>query len=223
MRRVTRANARAPGTGLAPMITLYTYGTPNGHKASILLEELGLTYKVQAVDFMGGENRTPDYLRISPIGKLPALIENLPDGTERRLFGSGAILLFHAEAAGRLIPRETNARAEALSWLMLGLSDLGPTAVDMFRFSVRAPEKLPYAIDLFKGELVRCYTALERRLSEVEYLAGEYSVADIACFPFINAAAQASSELLPRFPSLGRWRDAIAARPAVKRGLAVPG
>ncbi|HEY0838148.1 MAG TPA: glutathione S-transferase C-terminal domain-containing protein [Azospirillum sp.] len=203
------------------MITLYTFATPNGHKASILLEELGLKYQVHKLDLMGGENKSPEYLRISPIGKLPAAVEEMPGGVTRRLFGSGAILMHYAERTGRLLPGG-DMRTEALSWLMLGISDLGPTALDMFRFSVRAPEKIPYAIDLFKGELLRCYGALDDRLAQEEYLAGDYSVADISCFPFIAAAAVAGGGLLDRYANLKRWHDAILARPAVQRGMAVP-
>jgi GST-like protein len=205
------------------MITLYSFGTPNGHKASILFEELGLPYRVHRLDVMAGEHKSVDYLRISPIGKFPALVEELDNGRRRRLFGSGAILTFYAECTGRLMPLDPDDRAEALSWLALGISDLGPTAVDLFRFSQRAPERIPYAIDLFKGELVRCYAALEARLAEVEYLAGSYSIADIACFPFIAAASLAPGALLERYPQMKRWHDAIAARPAVIRGMAVPG
>lgn len=204
------------------MITLYTFATPNGHKASILLEELGLTYKVQKIDIVAGENKRPDYLAISPISKVPAVVEVLPGGKKRRLFGSGAILLHYAERTGRLLPESVDDRAEAMSWFMLGISDLGPTAVDMFRFSVRAPERIPYAIDLFKGELMRTYGALDTRLGEAEYLGGTYSIADIACYPFIAAAAVAGGGLLERFPNLKRWHDAVADRPAVKRGMAVP-
>ncbi len=204
------------------MITLYTFATPNGHKASILLEELGLTYKVQKIDIVAGENKRPDYLAISPISKVPAVVEVLPGGRKRRLFGSGAILLHYAERTGRLLPESVDDRAEAMSWFMLGISDLGPTAVDMFRFSVRAPERIPYAIDLFKGELMRTYGALDTRLGEAEYLGGTYSIADIACYPFIAAAAVAGGSLLERFPNLKRWHDAVADRPTVKRGMAVP-
>lgn len=204
------------------MITLHTFPSPNGHKASILLEELGLTYRVRKIDISTAENKRTDYLAISPIGKIPAVVEELPGGVRRRLFGSGAILLHYAERAGRLMPQSADQRAEALSWTMLGVSDLGPTSVDMFRFSVRAPERIPYAIDLFKGELMRCYTALEERLGGREFLAGDYSVADIACFPFIAAAAVAGGGLLERFPNLERWHNTVAARPAVQRGMAVP-
>ena len=204
------------------MITLYTFGTPNGHKATILLEELGLSYTVHKLDVPSGEHKTPAYLKVSPIGKFPALVETLEDGTSRRLFGSGAILLHYAERTGSLLPADPGARAEGLGWFFLGISDLGPAAVDMFRFSVRAPEKLTYAIDLFRADLMRCYEALERRLTEVEYLAGDYSIADIACYPFIAAAARSPGALLDRFPHLGRWHDRVGARPAVARGMSLP-
>jgi GST-like protein len=204
------------------MITLYTFNTPNGHKASILLEELGLKYKVHKLDFVGGEHKLPAYLGVSPIGKIPAITEELPGGRQRRLFGSGAILLHYADRAGRLLPGDASDRTEALSWFMLGISDLAPTAVDVFRFSVRAPEKIPYAIDLFKGELVRCYNAMETQLAKQEYLAGEYSIADIACYPFIAAAAVANAGILERYPNIRGWHDRVGARPAVQRGMTVP-
>ncbi|MBF5093339.1 glutathione S-transferase [Azospirillum sp. INR13] len=205
------------------MLTLYSFPTPNGRKASILLEELGLTYAVHRVDLAAGENKRPDFLAISPITKIPALVEELPGGRVRRLFGSGAILLHFAERTGRLLPEDEDERAEAMSWFMLGVSDLGPTAIDMQRFAARAPDRIPHAIDLYKGELMRCYSALEDRLGVAEHLGGTiYSIADIACFPFIAAAAVAGGGLLDRFPNLKRWHDAMADRPAVRRGMAVP-
>ncbi|PWC36420.1 glutathione S-transferase C-terminal domain-containing protein [Azospirillum sp. TSO35-2] len=204
------------------MLTLYTFPTPNGHKASILLEELGLSYAVHRVDLAAGENKRPDFLALSPITKIPALVEELPGGRVRRLFGSGAILLHFAERTGRLMPEDPDERAEAMSWFMLGVSDLGPTAIDMQRFAARAPDRIPHAIDLYKGELMRCYAALEERLGAVEHLAGAYSIADVACFPFIAAAAVAGGGLLDRFPNLKRWHDTVAERPAVRRGMAVP-
>ncbi len=205
------------------MLTLYSFPTPNGRKASILLEELGLTYAVHRVDLAAGENKRPDFLAISPITKIPALVEELPGGRMRRLFGSGAILLHFAERTGRLLPEDEDERAEAMSWFMLGVSDLGPTAIDMQRFAARSPERIPHAIDLYKGELMRCYSALEDRLGIAEHLGGTtYSIADIACFPFIAAAGAAGGGLLDRFPNLKRWHDAMAGRPAVQRGMAVP-
>jgi GST-like protein len=205
------------------MITLYTYATPNGHKASILLEELGLKYTVRTLDLAAGEQHRPEFLRINPLGKMPALVEELPGGTPRRLFGSGAIMLYYAERAGRLWPTDAATKAEAMSWLMLSISDLGPTAGNLFRFTVRAPEKITYAIELFGRELDRCHAALDRRLGEAEYLAGpDYTIADIASFPFVAAAVAAGRELFGRYPNLGRWHDRIAERPAVQRGMAVP-
>ncbi|MBP2309037.1 glutathione S-transferase [Azospirillum melinis] len=205
------------------MLTLYSFPTPNGRKASILLEELGLPYTVHRVDLAAGENKRPDFLAVSPITKIPALAEELPGGRVRRLFGSGAILLHFAERTGRLLPEDEDERAEAMSWFMLGISDLGPTAIDMQRFAARSPDRIPHAIDLYKGELMRCYAALEERLGAAEHLAGaSYSIADIACFPFIAAAAVAGGGLLERFPNLKRWHDTVAARPAVQRGMSVP-
>lgn len=205
------------------MITLYTFNSPNGHKASILLEELGLKHKVHKLDLSAGEHKAPEYLEISPIAKIPAVVEEMPGGVRRRLFGSGAIMLHYAERAGRLIPSSADARAEALSWFMMGVSDLGPAALDMFRFSVRAPERIPYAIDLFRGELVRCYVAMEARLATSEYLGGpEYSIADISCYPFIAVAAAANGELFERYPNLRRWSEQVGERPAVRRGMAAP-
>lgn len=203
------------------MITLYTFPTPNGRKASILLEELGIGYRVHRLDLQAGENKLPEYLRVSPIGKLPAVLEELPGGVPRRLFGSGAIMLHFAERTGRLLP-SGEARAEALNWMMLGLSDLGPTAMDVQRFTARTPDRVPYAIDLLKGELLRFYKALDDRLAQEEYLAGDYSVADISCFPFIAVAASTGAGVLERYDHLRRWHDTIAARPAVQRGMAVP-
>ncbi|WP_029007773.1 glutathione S-transferase family protein [Azospirillum halopraeferens] len=202
------------------MITLYTFPTPNGHKASILLEELGLKYRVHRLDLMAGENRSAAYLAISPAGKLPAVAEEMPGGVTRRLFGSGAILLHYAECAGRLLPTGA-ARDETLCWFQFGISDLGPIAVDLFRFAVRAPEKIPYAIDLYRTELQRYYDALDRRLGEATYLGGdEYSIADIACYPFVAVAAEGGR--LNDQANLQRWRALIAERPAVQRGMAVP-
>src|SRR4051812_1161636 len=195
------------------MITLYSFPTPNGQKAAIMLEEVGLPYRVHKVDITVGEQLQPEYLKISPVGKIPAIIdEDAPQGSQR-VFGSGAILLHIAEKTGLLMPASDPDRAEALSWIAFGISDLAPAAIDMFRFAVRAPEKLPYAIELFKGELKRCYAALEARLAESEYLAGAaYSAADIACFPFVAIAIEIDSPLVDDTPNLHRWHAAVAAR-----------
>ncbi|WP_158045913.1 glutathione S-transferase family protein [Skermanella pratensis] len=205
------------------MITLYSYPTPNGHKASIMLEEIGLPYEVIRVELMQGDNLKPEFLEISPLGKIPAMIDPDTDGAPRRVFGSGAILEYLAEKSGRLLPCEGCARTEVWNWLAFGVSDVGPTSVDMFRFSVRAPEKLPYAIELFKSELHRCYQALETQLGRTEYLVdGDYTIADISVYPFVAVAGQTSPALFERYPHLKRWHDLVGSRPAVQRGMAVP-
>jgi GST-like protein len=205
------------------MITLFSYPSPNGHKASIMLEETGLSYETVRVELTTGENLTPEFLAISPLGKVPALIDNDTGNAPRRVFGSGAILEYLAEKTGQLLPSEVCARTEVWSWLAFGISDLGPTSVDMFRFSVRAPEKLPYAIELFRSELHRCYQALESQLSKTEYLIdSEYTIADIAVFPFIDIASQTAPILFEKYPNLKRWHALISARPAVQRGMSVP-
>lgn len=206
------------------MITLYTSATPNGHKASIMIEELGLAYEVRTISLADGQHLTPDYLKVSPAGKIPALVLADAGGSPRRLFGSAAILQYLAETHGRLLPTDPAQRIEALGWLSIATSDLGPAAVSLFRFAALAPEKLPYAIDLFKGETGRCWRAIDTRLAGSPHLAGpDYSIADIAVFPFAAAAAKARPDFLDARPNIGRWYDAIAARPAVQRGMAVPG
>jgi GST-like protein len=205
------------------MITLYSFPTPNGHKASIMLEEVGLPYEVRKVDLMGGENQAPEFLEISPLGKIPAMIDHNTGAAPRRVFGSGAILEYLAEKTGKLLPQEVGARTEVWNWLAFGVSDVGPTSVDMFRFAVRAPEKLPYAIELFKSELNRCYRALDAQLARTEYLVdGDYTIADIAVFPFVATAGQSAPMLFEKYPNMKRWHDLVSARPAVQRGMAVP-
>jgi GST-like protein len=200
------------------MRTLYTYPTPNGWRASIALEELGLDYTVKLVDLRQGEQYAPDYKAISPISKVPALV----DGDEA-VFGSTAILAHLAERHGRLMPTEARARTQAHVWLAFAASDLGPTLVNSYHFGVMAPEKFPYVLERFAAEGDKCLAALEWRLGQAEYLAGpEYSIADIACFAFIAAGAAARPEVLASRPALKAWHDRIAARPAVARGMAVP-
>lgn len=205
------------------MITLYTYPTPNGQKASVMLEELGLDYQARRVSLASGENLKPPFLGIGPIGKIPALVEE-DGGTTRRVFGSGAILMYLADKHGRLLPSDPAQRAEALNWLHLGIGDLASAAGSLFRFAVMASEKLPYAIEHFGGEVERCWKALDTRLGDAGYLAGpDYSIADIANYTFTHASAQADPGLLQRFPNMKRWHDVVAARPAVERGMRVTG
>jgi GSH-dependent disulfide-bond oxidoreductase len=201
------------------MITLYTYSTPNGQKAAIMLEELGLDYRTVKVDLAAGEHLKPDFLALSPVGKIPALVEE-DGGAPRRVFGSGAILLHLAEKHGRLMPADPADRAEAYGWLGVGISDLAPAGVSLFLFAVRASEKTPHVIDHFTEELKRCWRAMDARLGETEYLAGAaYSIADISVYPFADAARRSSPKLLENYPNLGRWIGAVGARPAVGRAM----
>lgn len=204
------------------MITLYTFNTGNGRKASILLEELGLRYRVQKVDIRNGEQRAPEFLDLNPMGRIPVVVEDMPGGHRQRLFGSGAILLYFANRTGQLMPAEENRRTEALSWLMVGLTDLSPSAGYRVKFSGRFGAPIPEAEALCAADVTRCFTALDQRLSTVAYLAEEYSIADIACYPFVaNAMAQAP-ETAQTYPALKRWHDEVTARPAVQRGMAIP-
>jgi GSH-dependent disulfide-bond oxidoreductase len=195
---------------------LYTAATPNGTRAAIMLEEVGLPYETRALNLAAGEQLRPEYLTVSPIGKVPALVD---DGTT--VFGSMAILAYLAETHGILMPTEPAARVAAHNWLAFAASDLGPTGVSLYYFTVRYADAAPVAADHFLREVLRCHAALEQRLGEAPYLAGhDYSVADIAVFPFVAAAAGAHPNFFDARPNLRRWHDAILARPAVRRALA---
>lgn len=199
------------------MITLYTSPTPNGWRVSILLEELGLAYEVRALDLAKGEQLAPEFQAVHPLGKIPAIVD---DGLP--VWGSMAALAHLAERHGALMPADPAERSQAHIWLAFAGSDLGPILVNAYYFSVRAATKMPEAIERFAGEAAKCYAALEARLAEADYLAGAaYSVADIANFPFVVAAARREG-FFDRYPNLRRWHDRIAARPAVQRGMAVP-
>jgi GSH-dependent disulfide-bond oxidoreductase len=205
------------------VITLYGVATANTRKVTILFEELGLRYQFHSMEGQRGENREPSYLEISPIGKMPAMVEDLPGDRRRRLFGSGAILLYFAEQTGQMMPTSASRRMEALGWLMMALTDLAPAAAYRNRFTHRAPEALPAAAPLLNDDIERCLNAMESRLSSVPYLAEEYSIADIACYPFIaRMVGETAPEVLSAHPNLKPWYDAVSARPAVQRGMAIP-
>lgn len=200
------------------MITLYTFPTPNGWRASILLEEMGLEYQTRVVDLAKGEQLAAEFLAVNPLGKIPALVE---DGAA--VFGSTAILYHLAEKYGKFLPTDPAARRDAHVWLAFAAGDLGPNLVSAYHLRVRLSEPQPIAIEHFSAEIRKCHQALETRLAAVPFLAGnEYSIADIACFPFIAAGAATRPDLFVERPNLRRWHDAIAARPAVQRGMAVP-
>jgi GSH-dependent disulfide-bond oxidoreductase len=204
------------------MIELYTWKTPNGFKISIALEELGLLYEVHPVRIGAGEQFKPEFLAISPNNKIPAIVDSAGPGNRRlSVFESGAILVYLAEKTGRLLPKDPAGRIAALEWVMFQMASIGPMLGQAHHFRAYAPDKIPYAIDRYTNEARRLYGVLDRRLAQVEYLAGEYSIADIATYPWLRAPDRQGVEL-GEYPHVARWRDAVAARPAVVRGLAVP-
>lgn len=205
------------------MITLYTWATPNGHKISIALEELGLAYEVRTVDITRGEQFDPGFLTISPNNKIPAIIDDDgPGGTPVALFESGAILIYLAEKTGRLLPGDPRARYETLQWLMMQMGSIGPMLGQAHHFRRFAPERIPYAIERYTKEAERLYGVLDKHLADHEWLAGgQYSIADIATYPWL-ARHEWQGIDLAAFPNVRRWFDTIAARPAVQRGMEIP-
>jgi GST-like protein len=204
------------------MIDLYYWPTPNGHKITIFLEETGLEYKIIPVNIRKGEQFAPEFLKISPNNRMPAIVDtDGPGGKPFSLFESGAILMYLAEKTGKLMPSEMRARYRVVEWLMFQMANVGPMLGQAGHFRNAAPEKIPYAIERYTNESRRLFNVLDKRLSEASFLAGEYSIADIATYPWTVAALKAQPEQLDTRPNLKRWIDAIAARPAVKKGMAV--
>jgi len=204
------------------MIDLYTWPTPNGHKVHIMLEECGLPYTVHPININKGDQFDPDFLLISPNNKMPAIVDhNGPDGAPYPLFESGAILMYLAEKTGQFMPTSMAARYTVVQWLMFQMGGVGPMFGQANHFRNYAPEKIPYAVDRYTNEAGRLYRVLEKRLGETEYLAGnDYSIADIATFPWVREPDRRGQEVA-ELPNVKRWIDAIAARPAVQRGLEV--
>lgn len=198
------------------MIELYTAATPNGHKISIALEELGLPYEVHALSFDRQEQKAPDFLRINPNGRIPAIVD---DGFA--VFESGAILLYLAEKTGQLLPSDPKGRSLAIQWLMFQMGGVGPMQGQANVFFRYFPDRLQGAIDRYQHETRRLYEVLDRRLGEAEYLAGDYGIADIATYPWVRIHDWAGVAI-DGLEHLQRWMDAIAVRPAVQRGLRVP-
>ncbi|HZB93936.1 MAG TPA: glutathione binding-like protein [Stellaceae bacterium] len=205
------------------MIELYTWTTPNGRKVSIMLEETGLAYRVHPVDISKGEQFRPEFVAINPNSKIPAIVDSDdPEGGPLRLFESGAVLIYLAEKTRMLLPHGATARLEALQWLMFQMGGVGPMFGQAHHFLRAAPEPVPYGIERYARETRRLYGVLDGRLAAAEYLAGTYSIADIATFPWV-ARHEWHKVDLAEFPNVKRWYDAIAARPAVARGMRVPG
>ena len=204
-------------------IELYTWSTPNGRKISIALEELGLAYNVHPINITKDEQVAADFLEISPNNKIPAIVDpDGPDGQPISLFESGAILIYLAEKTGKLLPQAPRARYEALQWLMWQMGGFGPMLGQAHHFRRFAKEQIAYAIARYSNESKRLYGVLDKRLGQADYLAGDYGIADIATFPWA-ARHEWQGIALEDFPNVERWYNAIAARPAVEKGMAVPG
>ncbi|OAN48419.1 glutathione S-transferase N-terminal domain-containing protein [Magnetospirillum moscoviense] len=205
------------------MIELYTWGTPNGRKVSIMLEECGLPYRVHPIDIGKGDQFASGFLAINPNSKIPAIIDtDGPGGQPLSLFESGAILIYLAEKTGCLLPSDPRGRAQTVQWLMFQMGAIGPMFGQTHHFRKFAPEPVPYAIERYSKETRRLYGVLEARLGEADYLAGDYSIADIATYPWVTRADWQGIELA-QFPRVSHWAAGIAARAAVQRGMAVPG
>jgi GSH-dependent disulfide-bond oxidoreductase len=200
------------------MIDLYYWTTPNGHKITIFLEEVGLPYNLIPINIGKGEQFQPEFLKISPNNRIPAIVDREPgDGGEPiSIFESGAILEYLGSKTGKLIPTDIRGRAEVLQWLFWQMGGLGPMAGQNHHFSQYAPEKIPYAINRYVNETGRLYAVLDKRLSDREFVAGDYSIADIASYPWI-VPYERQNQKLEDFPNLQRWFEAIKARPATIR------
>jgi len=204
------------------MIDLYTWTTPNGRKVSIMLEECALPYRVHKINIGQGDQFKPEYVKINPNSKIPSIVDpEGPGGAPIAMMESGAILIYLGEKTGRFIPGAAHARYKALEWLMFQMGGVGPMFGQVHHF-VRSPkEQVPYAIERYTKEKDRLYRVLDRRLADSDYLAGEYSIADIATYPWV-ARFEWHQTNLEDHPNVKRWFDAISARPAVQRGMAVP-
>jgi GSH-dependent disulfide-bond oxidoreductase len=203
------------------MIDLYGWPTPNLYKVTILLEETGTAYNTIPVNIGTGEQFNPDFLKISPNNKMPAIVDSDgPDGKPISIFESGAILMYIAEKTGRFLPRDMRGRYTVIEWLMFQMGGIGPMLGQAHHFRMYAPEKIPYAIDRYTNETKRLYNVVDKRLADQPYLAGAYSIADMAVYPWLRGHEN-QGQKLEDFPHLKRWYDGIAARPAVQRGLDV--
>jgi GST-like protein len=203
------------------MIDLYYWTTPNGHKITIFLEEARLPYAVKPINISSGDQFAPAFLAISPNNRIPAIVDHDPPGGGEPIpvFESGAILLYLAGKTGKFYPKDLRGRVDAAQWLFWQMAGLGPMAGQNHHFSHYAPEKIPYAITRYVKETGRLYAVLNKRLADREYVAGDYSIADMACYPWVLPERQ--SQKLEDFPHLKRWKAAIGARPAVVRAYAI--
>jgi GSH-dependent disulfide-bond oxidoreductase len=204
------------------LIDLYTWGTPNGRKVSIMLEELELPYTVHPIDIGKGDQFKTEFVAVSPNSRIPAIVDSEgPEGKPYALFESGAILLYLAEKSGRFLSTRTTERFDAIQWLMFQMGGVGPMFGQTHHFLRAAPEPVPYAIARYTKETGRLYGVLDQRLAGSHWLAADYSVADIATYPWVARHDWHKVELAD-FPNVKRWFEAIGARPGVQRGMKVP-
>ena len=201
------------------MIDLYYWPTPNGWKISIMLEECGLPYRVVPVNIGQGDQFEPEFLAISPNNRMPAIVDHAPadGGAPLPVFESGAILIYLAEKTGRFLPADLRGRKTVLEWLSWQLGGVGPMFGQAGHFSLYAPERLPYAIERYRAEMLRLYGVLDRRLEEREFIADDFSIADMACWPWVITYKGQKVDL-DRFPNVRRWYKALQKRPALRRG-----
>ena len=197
------------------MIDLHYWPTPNGHKITLFLEETGLPYKIMPVNIGKGEQFEPGFLKIAPNNRMPAIVDHEPKdgGAPISVFESGAILLYLAEKTGQFVSPDPRKRVETLEWLFWQMGGLGPMAGQNHHFAVYAPEKIPYAIDRYVNETNRLYGVLDRRLADRDYVAGDYSIADMAAYPWI-VSHERQGQNLDDVPNLKRWFETIKAKPA---------
>ena len=205
---------------MAEGIDFYFWPTPNGKKPAIMLEECGLEYTLIPVNILKGEQFEPEFLAISPNNKIPAIVDHDVPGGALTMFESGAILQYLAEKAGRFMPSELHARYRVLQWLYFQTSHVGPMFGQCGHFLGYAPEKIPYAIERYQGETHRLYRIMDKRLADVPYLAGDYSIADVAVYPWIVVRWLHEIDI-EDYPNVERWYEAVGAREAVQRGMAL--
>ena len=204
------------------MIDLYTWTTPNGRKVSIMLEECGLPYKVHPVNIAQGDQFKPEFVAINPNSKIPAIVDSDgPDGKPYAMMESGAILLYLAGKTGKFLPQSVRGKYDAMQWLMFQMGGVGPMFGQVHHFLRSAKEMVPYAIERYTKETRRLYGVLNDRLKSHEYLADEYSIADIATYPWVARFEWHKTDLAD-YPQVKRWFDKLSARPAVQRGMKVP-
>ena len=203
------------------MIALHYWTTPNGHKITMFLEEAGLAYRIMPVNISAGDQFKPEFLAIAPNNRMPAIVDHAPEGGGAAIsvFESGAILQYLAEKTGKFLPSDLRGRVEVMQWLYWQMGGLGPMAGQNHHFAHYAPEKIPYAIERYVKETNRLYGVLNRRLADRAYVAGDYSIADMAAYPWI-VSHERQGQNLADFPHVKRWYEAIAARPAAVRAYA---